>query len=369
MQLHRRQILSLAIGASLLGPARAFAGTGTDAPRFAACARLADGRFAAVLLDEAGVILGHRPLPGRGHEIAHHAPSGRFVAFARRPGSFLAAFGDDPREAPQIVSAAPGRSLYGHGAFSPDGALLYATENDAAAARGVIGVYDVRAGYARIGEFSSGGVGPHELLLMEGGRTLAIANGGLDTTPEFGRLDLNTAEMAPSLALVDVATERVVAVHDLGADHAQLSIRHLAAAEDGSIWFGCQHEGAPTELPPLAGRLSEDGAMELLALPEGLRARPRNYVGAVSASRDGGIVAFSAPRGNVVFAFDAATRRFLGLAPLADGCGIAPGLSPDEIVGAGGEGDVVRFAFAAGEEAARPVRRDDLAFDNHLTLL
>ncbi|ODN71879.1 DUF1513 domain-containing protein [Methylobrevis pamukkalensis] len=226
-----------------------------------------------------------------------------------------------------------------------------------------------RGGFRRIGEFSSGGIGPHELLLIDGGRTLAIANGGLDTGPEFGRTNLNTADMTPSLALVSADGGGLLASHDLGDSFAQLSIRHLAADRFGALWFGCQHEGPRTELPPLAGRLGDDGRMELMELPKELRVRPRNYVGAVSASRDGGTVAFSAPRGNVVFAFDAATRRFAGMAALADGCGISPTREARTIRGAGGEGDVVDFVFGEEGGTARKVARDDLAFDNHLTLL
>ena len=42
------------------------------------------------------------------------------------------------------IPSIEGRHFFGHGVFSPDGKLLYATENDFEAARGVIGVYDVR---------------------------------------------------------------------------------------------------------------------------------------------------------------------------------------------------------------------------------
>lgn len=369
MSISRRHFLGLAAGLSVVGPRRLFAAGPDGAPRFAACARLPDGHFAAVLIDEGGRILGSRPLPDRGHEIAIDQASGRMVAFARRPGSFLAVFDPDFKQAPKIVAAAPGRTFYGHGAFSPDGKILYATENDYDGQRGVIGLYDVADDFRRIGEFSSGGVGPHELQLIDGGRTLAIANGGLDTSPEFGRMNLNTAEMKPSLALVSTDGGKVLANHELGPELSQLSIRHLATDRFGAIWFGCQHEGPRTELPPLAGRVSASGKVDLFALPEELRVRPRNYIGAVSASGDGETVAFSAPRGNVVFAFDAATARFAGMSDLADGCGIIRGLGEHDIVGAGGMGDFVSFEF--GEEAVerREVRKDDLSFDNHLTML
>src|SRR5438552_1061500 len=78
-----------------------------------------------------------------------------------------------------------------HGAFSADGSLLYATENDNLTGSGLIGIYDATAGYRRLGEMSSRGIGPHDLALMPDGMTLAVANGGLRTLPESGREVLN----------------------------------------------------------------------------------------------------------------------------------------------------------------------------------
>ncbi len=106
------------------------------------------------------------------------------------------------------IQSVAGRHFFGHGVFSPDGALLYATENDFDNAAGMVGIYDARSGFARIGEFPTHGVGPHELLLLGDGRTIAIANGGIETHPDFGRAKLNLPTMKPSFVLVDRANRR-----------------------------------------------------------------------------------------------------------------------------------------------------------------
>ena len=103
--------------------------------------------------------------------------------------------------APLTIASVAGRHFFGHGVFSPDGALLYATENDFENAAGMIGIYDARANFERIGEFPTHGVGPHELLLLDDGRTIAIANGGIETHPDFGRAKLNIPTMKPSFVL------------------------------------------------------------------------------------------------------------------------------------------------------------------------
>ena len=121
---------------------------------------------------------------------------------------------------------------------------------------------------------------------MPDGRTLAIANGGIETHPEYGREMLNIPTMDPSLAFVDL-DGHLLAQYRLPARYHQLSIRHMAVGADGRIWFGTQWEGDPLETPSLVGRASLDGGLELVAMPERELNDMRRYIGAMAASRDG----------------------------------------------------------------------------------
>src|SRR3546814_20954963 len=116
------------------------------------------------------------------------------------------AFDTAGKRPPQQLAVAPGRHFFGHGVFSPEGRLMLATENDYETGCGVLGIYDAGAGgaYRRIGEFSTYGVGPHEVVLMPDGRTLCVANGGILTHPDYGKLQLNANDMQPSLAYIDM---------------------------------------------------------------------------------------------------------------------------------------------------------------------
>ncbi len=167
-----------------------------------------DGRYGVGVLTEQGRLVHALDLPERGHDITFDPVSRRSVVFARQPGTFAVVFDHTGEAEPVTIATVEGRHFYGHGVFSPDGALLYATENDFDNAAGVIGVYDATDGFRRIGEFATHGVGPHELLLCPDGKTLAIANGGIETHPDFGRAKLNIATMQPSLVFVDGATRR-----------------------------------------------------------------------------------------------------------------------------------------------------------------
>ncbi|WP_169054375.1 DUF1513 domain-containing protein [Nitratireductor sp. XY-223] len=319
----------------------------------------ADGRggFGAALLTERGDLLATVPLPSRGHDIACHKASGRAFAFARRPGTIAVAFDRDGRTAPQSIVAPSGRHFYGHGVYSPDGKLLYASENNFDGAAGVVGVYDVEAGYSRIGEFSSGGVGPHDMLLLGDGRTLAIANGGIETHPDFGRAKLNLATMAPSLCFVDRIDGSLIERQALPAELHRLSIRHLARDGRNGVYFACQFEGSPTERPPLCGRAVPGQDIRLFEMEPQISAKLKNYVGSIAANRQAGTVAISSPRGNCMMVLDGRTGRVIGQRHMHNVCGVAE--MADGYIASTGDG--VLFSTSGGN-----VDGGMLHWDNHM---
>src|SRR5690606_4029761 len=105
-------------------------------------ARKHEGRYEVVVFDATGRNRYVVPLPDRGHSFAIDAKRGRAVAFGRQPGFFATAFNLNGTAKPVSLSLASNRHFFGHGVFSSDGGLLFATENDYKAGRGVLGVYD-----------------------------------------------------------------------------------------------------------------------------------------------------------------------------------------------------------------------------------
>mgnify|MGYP005854124733 CR=1 FL=1 len=293
-------------------------------PAFVAARREPDGSFAAAVLDGDGRLLFSERLAGRGHDAAI-APGRRLaVLFARRPGRFAVVLDLAGRRSAGAFAPPADRHFYGHGVFTPDGRLLYATENDFDAERGVLGVYDVAAGFRRIGEIDTHGIGPHEAILMADGRTIAVANGGIATHPDAPRMALNRSTMEPSLAYLDAATGDLIDKASLSPSLRQLSIRHIAEAADGSIWFGGQYEGPATDPVDVVGRHRPGDAIGIVAAPDGLSSAMGRYVGSVAASRDGLRIATSAPRGRLVLVWDAETGDLLDRRRMADACGLAP---------------------------------------------
>ena len=356
----RRTFLTLA-GAAALAPGAALA----DEEALFVGARLNGGAFEVAVIDEAGRDRLVLPLEARGHSFALDPARGRAVAFARSPGRFAVAFSLDGRAEPVALAAEEGRHFFGHGVFTPDGRLMLATENDYEAGQGVTGVYDVAAGFRRIGEFSTGGVGPHEAILMRDGRTLCIANGGIQTHPDFERVKLNLATMEPSIAYLDIAGGDIVEKVVLARELHQLSIRHMTLDAAGHVWFGCQYEGDPADRPPLVGRHRRGRDIELFAGSQALLRALDNYVGSVAIDGSGEVLATSSPHGGVIAFWDTATGRSLGSRPLADGCGVAPA-GPARHLATSGRGAVVETGPASAIRVIVAEGDGLPAWDNHL---
>ena len=353
----RATLAALAAPAFLAHKPLARARPGPDGRPALVTARRDPSGYAAVVLDGAGRTMLVERLPGRGHGAAI-SPDGRSaVVLARRPGRFALGLDLGRRRRTALFTAPPKRHFCGHGLFSADGRLLYATENDYEAERGVLGVYDAGRGYRRVGELDTHGIGPHEAVLLRDGRTIVVANGGIATHPQFPRRKLNLASMQPSLVHLDSATGELLDRAVPPARLRQLSLRHIAEAEAGTIWFGGQYEGPRADPVELVGRYRRGQGLAPVAAPHGGFETLRGYVGSVAASPDGSRVAVTSPRGGRLVVWDARSCRALETHRIADVCGLAPGKGG--FVASDGKGRV----WLGGSVVSRDGRAQ---WDNHL---
>ncbi len=239
-----------------------------------------------------------------------------------------------------------------------DGDTLCTPENDFEAGHGVVGLWSRKAGYVRTGEFTSGGIGPHDLKRLPERDVLVVANSGILTHPDHGREKLNLDTMTPNLTYLE-PSGAILDQIELEAGLHLNSIRHLDILPDGTVAFAMQWQGEFHDFEPLSGLHKRGSAPRLLEAPAGRQAAPKGYAGSVSWNEGGDLVAISSPRGGEVHFFDR-SGEFTGHWRRADVCGLRA-LGRD-FLATDGNGALHRISPQGGT----PLARTELAWDNHI---
>jgi uncharacterized protein len=316
-----------------------------------------EGTARRYLAGRAQTANGALALPARGHAVVAH-PTKANVAYvcARRPGEYLIRFDCVTGKREAEFEADELHRFEGHAVVDAARNRLFTTESEHEWGRGRIGVYDADS-LQRLDEWTSHGVGPHELVWFSRD-VLAVANGGILTLPETGRVKRNLDTMEPSLVLLDARDGRRLGSFTL--PDRRLGIRHLACADDGTLGIALQIEGDAVA-PTLA--LLREGALHLADVTASTAQRMNGYGAAVAANGDR--FAVTCTRGDRIAVWD--TRgRYCGDVAMRKPSGIAPAGS-DWIV-SNEFGELWRIHAASLRVLERQVVVGRL-WDNHLTLL
>ncbi|RZI65975.1 DUF1513 domain-containing protein [Variovorax guangxiensis] len=348
----RRRWLAMlaAIGTA---PLSGLSWAGASASRFVAAWEAEHGYRVGVLARTAQGLAVQSALdvPTRAHGLWVER-GGTLLAAARRPGDWLVRWRPDGT-AVTWCWIEPGRAFNGHVIASADGRHLYTTETDLETASGLIGVRDA-ASLEKIDEWSTHGMDPHELLTDTDG-SLVVANGGIPTLPETGRVKVHLDRMDASLVRLDTADGRLRGQWRL--PDPRLSLRHMAWGERGQLGIALQAEHDRTE---------DKAAAPLFATFDGqaLRAHAAEhalvgYGGDIAFAN--GRYAVSCPRAHGV-AMWRADGRWDGFTALAEACALTSAERGG--IWAGGRERALRIATAAGAEGdAAPLA--SLRLDNH----
>ncbi|WPZ36063.1 DUF1513 domain-containing protein [Thalassobaculum sp. OXR-137] len=361
----RRQVLAALASLPALSALPALA---ASRPAVVTTAKLAAGGFAIVGLDADGRASFVEPLPDRGHGVVPRPGGDDVAVIARRPGRFGYVVAAETGAVRAELDLPDTRHYYGHAAYSADGRLLYTTENAFDEDRGVLGVWDATAGYARVGEVDSAGIGPHEVRRAADDGSLWVANGGILTHPDSGRIKLNLPTMEPTLARVAPGGTEAERVLVLPAELHKLSMRHVATHRE-TVAVAMQYEGPESDIVPLvAVTTTEGGVPRLLDLPDILAMRSRQYTGDVAFDPTGAVVGAGLPRGGFFAFWSVQDGRFLGSVEAPDGCAIATGRGAGGFVISTGTGGRIGQVTArpAGVDVAWTAVAQVAAFDNHL---
>lgn len=337
---------------------------------YVAAAKSRLGECSVLCLDHQGEVLTEHSIASRGHSFALSS-DGHIAAIARRPADFCLILNENGKKISQFESI-DNRHFYGHGVYDTDGDFLYLTENDyeAQGTRGMIGVYDVRNAYQRVGEYESGGIGPHQISLSADGVTLIVANGGIETHPESGRKKHNVASMKPSVSFIDRKTGSLMSNVELAPEYSTNSIRHMAVSSNGSVYVALQQQSANVRSCLLASVPVQTKSLTKIPLPVEYEQLLAGYVGDICLDSSEQYLAFSSPYGNCVVILDLSSSDFK-VTKIDDVCGLTSGGGVGEFVASSGDGNL--YLIAAGMPGAnisvQKIQSHTVSWDNHIKFI
>jgi hypothetical protein len=327
-----------------------------------ACSNSDNEHFVAAF-DLNGQLINKVKLPARGHDaIAIENKPGHALIFARRPGTFILEVDFTNGSIVKHISANSDSHFYGHGVLSTKYNILLTTENDFTNNQGLIVVRDAKD-YTVLDQFSSGGIGPHQLKIMPDNKSIVIANGGIQTHPNQPRKKLNIETMAPNLAYLDITSGKIKDTFSL--DNHKLSIRHLAVSNQGKVIAGLQYQGAKTDLVPLAISHQGENSLTYLSASDDTWRRMNQYTASVCIDNKLNIAAISCPRADLITYWSLKTNKYLNSERFADGAGLT---YLDNIYATSGKGRVMSSKIMSDKnENQQSFSFPKLRWDNHLT--
>jgi hypothetical protein len=209
------------------------------------------------------------------------------------------------------IRPAEGRWFYGHGAFSPDGKILYSTETVNARESGVIGMRDAKT-LAYLGEFPTFGENPHDCHLIEDGTVLVVTNGG-------GALG---TDMRPCVTYVEVGSRRLLEKLDLRSE--RFNTGHLSlGAEDALVVVSAPRKGlTEQDLGAVSLRRGKE-RLRTMTQPADIAARMHGEALSVEIHEPSGVAAVTHPNGGMVTFWSLAELKLLKVLELPRPRGLA----------------------------------------------
>ncbi|MBW2271556.1 MAG: DUF1513 domain-containing protein [Deltaproteobacteria bacterium] len=255
----------------------------------------------------------------------------------------------------RLIEPAPGRWFYGHGAFSPDGALLYSTETERATQQGVLAVRDAKT-LERLGEVPTHGASPHDCHLIESGRVMVSTNGG----------GTKKSPHRPSVTWVELSSGKLL--DRLELDTPLLNSGHVGLAADrGVVVVSAPRAGLPTTDPGGVSIGRRGVSLLTMVDPKEIATRMQGEALSVAIHPPTGIAAVTHPDANRLTFWSLHTQRFAGALELVKPRGVALNADGSAFwVSQGASADLIAVSPETREVIPGRERKNTLITGSHI---
>jgi hypothetical protein len=198
---------------------------------------------------------------------------------------------------------------------------------------------------------------------MPDGKTLVIANGGIETHPNQPRKKLNLTTMQPKLAYLDIASGKVLSSY--APPDNQLSIRHLTVNRSGEVFVGAQYQGKKSTIQPLIFAHHGENNLQAFSASHFQWHKMQQYTASLLVKDK--LLCVSCPRGSHLSFWDTTTRAYIDQQKFSDVSGLA--LSNGKILASSGKGLLKKLDQTQPIKGPASLNTLELRFDNHMAMI
>jgi hypothetical protein len=251
-------------------------------------------------------IISDFPVPFEVHLATFFPDQKSILVCSRKPGASLLKYSLSGILIAELKPA-NNQLFEGHGIFSIDEDFLYATASDYKLHEGRLLKLNSKD-LSLIKEYSSGGIGPHELV-WQSDTLIAIANTGVLTHPESGRKILNLHDMQSSVVLFDSQQEEII--HQWPVLEQALSARHLDRMNNGDLVIGCQYQKKDKRPACVAFANKEKGLVFAEANNESFYWNMKGYSASIKSIPNSQYAMITNPQGHLLTQWKGSTDKSL----------------------------------------------------------
>lgn len=260
----------------------------------------------------------------------------------------------------------------GHGIFTLDEKYIFATASDYEKGQGKLLKLNSQD-LSLIEEFSSGGIGPHELV-WQSDRTIAIANTGVLTHPNSGREILNLSSIQSTVVLFDSQKEEII--HQWQVPQPGLSARHLDCMDNGDLVIGCQYKKQDQRPACIAFARKKQELIFADQKNEMLHWNMKGYTASIKSIPNTHQALISNPRGHLLTQWqgiteieniDTPTEQLVNTLPLEFGKGLTISQDGKRAWVSKGAGELLQLDLSDGLAESTSIKiKENIWWANHL---
>lgn len=233
------------------------------------------------------------------HGITVHPKNPYIIACFEKRGPGACEINLKTRKVTKKIIASKNHYFYGHGVYSKEGDELFITEAHLNNKNGIISTRDFKE-YSVLSEFPTYGKNPHDCLLIDNGKVLAITNGG----------GTRKSKDKPCVSYVNIKEKKLL--EKIEIEKEDINAGHLSVSPTNDLVIvSAPRDGLDKNLPGAISFRPNGKKLTTSLGPQKIISQMKSETLSLALVKDRNLVAATSPLGNMISFWNYKTAKFI----------------------------------------------------------